>query len=83
MTGIFVSEKPTDPKEQKQWIESMKRLQVSMWVDGGATCVHCGHTYISVDDFLRCNPKRGFGKGFEFVCSGCWKEYETKQGKGL
>ncbi len=62
----------------KDSAKTVMRIQISMYIGDKATCEHCGYTYQSVDDFLRCNPKRGKGKPDEmtFVCSGCWDEYE-------
>jgi hypothetical protein len=79
---VGISKAPEDPEKKKEWVEAMKRLQISMWV-GWATCEHCGHKYTSVDDFLRCNPKRGYGKTDQmtFVCDGCWKDYESQYKK--
>lgn len=76
MSFIGISKAPDNPKEKEKWVKQMGRIQFAMWVDDKATCEHCGYTYKSVDDLMRCNPKGGFQKG-TFVCSGCWKDYET------
>lgn len=76
--GVMISKAPEDPEEKKEWANQMMRIQVAMWISGNATCSHCGYVYKSVDDFLRCNPHRGYGKKFNFVCSGCFKEYKEK-----
>lgn len=77
---IKVFKAPEDPEKKKEWAHRMMRIQVAMWVDGKTCCELCGHIYSSVDDFLRCNPRRGLDKPDEltFVCSGCWNEYESK-----
>jgi len=76
--AIMISQAPTDPKEKEAWNYRMMRIQIAMWVDEGATCAYCGHTYTSVDDFIRCNPNQGSGPGMTFVCSGCWGEYKKQ-----
>lgn len=77
---VMISKAPEDPKEHKKWAKQMSRIQFAMYVDDGASCEHCGYTYKNVDDIIRCNPKRGFGKKDEmtFVCAVCWKEYEKE-----
>ena len=78
MPSLFISKAPEDPKEKDAWAEHMLRIQIAMWIDDKATCIHCGHTYKSVDDFIRCNPKGGNTKELSFVCSGCWPKYEKE-----
>lgn len=81
MSYIGISKKPDDPKEAKDWIETMKRMQISMWVDGISCCAECGIVYQSVDDFIRRNPKHGGmdkKKNIIFVDDVCWKEYSKK-----
>ena len=56
----------------------MSALFVSKAPDDNATCEQCGYTYKSVDDFLRCNPKRGHTKKMSFVCNGCYPEYKKE-----
>ena len=75
---VMISKAPDNPTEKKDWTNQMMRIQLAMYVDDGATCAQCGHTYNSVDDFMRCNPKRGYGEGMIFVCNGCWEEYEVE-----
>jgi len=74
---IAVSKAPDNPKEKKQWVSDMARIQFQMYVDDGATCEQCGYTYKNVDDMMRCDPKRGKGQPdkMTFVCSICWEEY--------
>ncbi len=73
----MISKAPDNPKEKDEWTYHMMRIQIAMWVDDKATCEQCGHTYKSVDDFLRCNPKGG-KKKMTFVCSGCWNDYSKQ-----
>ena len=75
---VGVSKAPKDPEKKKEWVSSMMRIQIGMWVDDKATCIECGHTYSSVDDFIRCNPVRGHTKEMSFVCSGCYPVYKEK-----
>ena len=76
---VLLSKAPDDPREHREWAERMTRIQLAMYVDGKATCEQCGYTYTSVDDMIRCDPKRGYGKPdkMTFVCSSCWKKYEN------
>jgi hypothetical protein len=71
---VFISASPEDPIEKNAWVKQMLRVQVAMWVDNNAICAYCGHKYNSVDDFLKCDPKRGYGKD-TFICDNCWVEY--------
>lgn len=73
--SIGISRAPDDPDEKKAWVNQMLRIQFAMYVDDKATCEHCGHTYTSVDDMLRANPKRGHAKNMSFVCGTCYTEY--------
>lgn len=87
-TGVqmLVSKAPEEPEEKKTWAHHLMRIQVAMWVDGGAACAHCGHKYESVDDFLNRYPRVGkaFGNYNElsgwFVDSACFAAY--MEGKG-
>lgn len=79
MAYIGISKAPDDPIEKEKWARDMANIQIGMWVADGATCVQCGHTYTSVEDFRRCNPKRGYGQKFNFVCNGCWDDYDNAQ----
>ena len=78
----YISAAPKDPEEKKVWVNCMFRIQVAVWVDEGAACVHCGHQYTSVDDLIDHHPMKGYGDDF-FVCGECWKQYlsdrEVKQ----
>lgn len=78
MCKIIISKAPNDPEKKKEWANSMMRIQLEMYVHDKATCAQCGHTYTSVDDMIRCNPKSGGldkQKNFIFVCSSCWPKY--------
>lgn len=80
--NFFVSvAPPLGTKEHDEWSHKMMRIQMAMYVDDGATCEHCGYTYKSTDDFIRCNPRQGLQvkKGMSFVCSTCWPEYVKSQ----
>lgn len=70
----MISKAPEDPEEKKAWVNQMFRIQVAMWI-GDATCEHCGYTYKSVDDFIRCNPHNGHTEKMSFVCAVCYPEY--------
>jgi len=72
----MISKAPNDPEKKKEWVNQMFRIQIAMWLSDNAICAQCGHKYNSVDDFIRCSPRRGYSEGFTFVCSGCWEEYE-------
>ena len=80
---VLISLAPNDPKEKREWANSMKRIQIAMWVDDGASCSQCKYKYESVDDFLARNPRcgNGFGKYGKiylrdwFVCYACWEKY--------
>ena len=75
---VFFSKAPEDPQEHDKWVQQMIRIQLAMHVYNKATCAHCGHTYSSVDDFIRCDPKiGGFDKkqNFIFVCNSCWNDH--------
>jgi len=78
MTALFVSKAPDDPEEKKAWAKQMLRIQLAMYVDDKATCEHCGYTYKSVDDFLRCSPHKGHTEKMSFVCAGCYSEYKKE-----
>ena len=79
MGYVGISKAPDDPEERKEWARQMADILIGMWLSDGATCAECGHTYSSVEDFRRCNPKRGYGKQLSFVCTGCWNTYEAHQ----
>jgi len=70
---------PENPKEKEEWVRRMARIQFAMWIADGAKCCHCGKPYLSVDDFLRRNPKRSLESGSDFdkffVDSDCWEDY--------
>ena len=55
--------------------ESMKRLQIAMWVHDGAKCIVCKHKMTSVDDYLERNPRfMGWRKngGMKIACDKCY-----------
>lgn len=80
---ILVSERPSDPEEAKKWASQMVRIQFAMWVDDGAKCAHCGHTYTSTDDMIDRNPRSGFSTEWEdrFVDEACWEAYRSAHEK--
>lgn len=74
--AVGISKAPDDPEEKKEWVNSMMRIQIAMWLP--CTCEECGYTYKNVDDFLRCNPHRGHTEKMSFVCASCYPTYKDK-----
>lgn len=75
-TTVLVFEAPKDPVEKKEWAHALARLQIAMWVDDDARCLHCGQPYASVDNFIDRNP-RATGRPWPdmFVDDDCWEAW--------
>ena len=77
---IGISKAPDNPKEKKDWVNTMMEIQIGMWIGDKATCLECNHCYESIEDFRRRNPVQGNTKRkMSFVCSKCLPNYKSKQ----
>lgn len=59
-------------------ILDLKKAIIENLIKQGIRCNHCKVLYISYEDFIERNPRRGYDLDL-FVDSFCWNDYEQKR----
>ena len=82
---IMISKTPEDPEAKSEWVDSMKRLQYSLWMNAGHCCMDCGLKPKTTEEFMEklthFSMKAYVEKQFdplEFVCEDCWEEHKKR-----